>query len=114
MTARAGNSPAPLALPCALSPVAGECTDHSEACWALYRSGYTAGLDAGRKAADEELATLQREAVAVVRELAGIPPRDRAVDRAARERRDAHFAGIASRGHQAAIGGPTRGAGMGA
>lgn len=94
MTTRAGSAPAPspVAVPCALSTMAEPHADRAEACWALYRSGYAAGWEAGWKAADEDLATLQREAAAVVHSLAGIPPRDLEADKAARERRDAHFA----------------------
>lgn len=59
--------------------------------WDGYTAGYCAGHEAGRKFADDEIATLQREAARIVHRLAEIPERDREADRAAAARREARW-----------------------
>lgn len=56
-----------------------------------YQSGYAHGVAHGRQLEHDELATLQREAVRIVHELAKVPPRDAEADRAAAERRAARW-----------------------
>lgn len=63
--------------------------------WSVYMDGWTRGyaegIEHGRRQAEEEIATLQREAVRVVRYLAEFPARDRDADLAAAEARAARW-----------------------
>ena len=56
-----------------------------------YLSGFCHGHEAGRRYAEDEIATLQREAARIVHRLAEIPERDREADRAAAARREARW-----------------------
>lgn len=56
-----------------------------------FQSGYSQGIDKGRQLEHDEVATLQAEAVRIVHELAKVPPRDAAADRAAAEKRAARW-----------------------
>lgn len=60
-------------------------------CMEFYSSGYTHGVAAGRKFADEEAASIGREAALIVHRMAGIPERDHEADKARRARIDARF-----------------------
>lgn len=56
---------------------------------AAYLSGYLLGHEAGAKWADERAASLHREAVRIVRAMAGIEPRDPQADRTRAAEREA-------------------------
>lgn len=57
-----------------------------------WTAGYAAGLDAGRRQAEDELAAIQRAAVASVRAAAALPPRDVEADRRRAARSAAYWA----------------------
>lgn len=63
--------------------------------WRIWMDGWAAGresgIDHGRQLEHDEVATIQRECVRIVREMAAIPPRDAEADRAAAARRDARW-----------------------
>lgn len=56
-----------------------------------YVAGYADGIATGREQADDEAATLHREAVRIVREMASLPARDADADREAAARRDVRW-----------------------
>lgn len=60
-------------------------------CMEFYSSGYTCGVAVGRKLADEEAASIGREAARIVHRMAGIPERDHEADAERRRRIDARF-----------------------
>lgn len=60
-------------------------------CMEFYSSGYSHGVAAGRKFADDEAASIGREAARIVHLMAGIPPRDQEADADRRRRTDARF-----------------------
>ncbi|MGG5258792.1 hypothetical protein [Phycicoccus avicenniae] len=60
--------------------------------WSGYQSGYCQGHEAGVRFADDQAASLHREAVRVVHLMAGLPEVDREAAREAAARRERRWA----------------------